>query len=82
MKRIVDEQYQRGMKLLRVAQLQEALLPIVTTRRGRALQDNMYLLDTLAKTLMEEEKVSGHCPSRSSGLRELSGTNMRKNKAR
>lgn len=37
-KRIVDEQYQRGMKLLR---------------------DNMYLLDTLAKTLMEEEKVSG-----------------------
>jgi len=37
-KRIVDEQYQRGMKLLR---------------------DNMYLLDTLARTLMEEEKVSG-----------------------
>ncbi|CAE7618092.1 ftsH1, partial [Symbiodinium pilosum] len=37
-KRIVDEQYQRGMALLR---------------------DNMYLLDTLAKTLMEEEKVSG-----------------------
>ena len=37
-KRIVDEQYQRGMKLLR---------------------DNMYLLDELAKKLMEEEKVSG-----------------------
>ncbi|CAE7254744.1 ftsH, partial [Symbiodinium pilosum] len=37
-KRIVDEQYQRGMALLR---------------------DNMYLLDTLAKTLIEEEKVSG-----------------------
>ncbi|OLP73483.1 ATP-dependent zinc metalloprotease FtsH 3, partial [Symbiodinium microadriaticum] len=37
-KRIVDEQYQRGMKLLR---------------------DNMYLLDELAKLLMEEEKVSG-----------------------
>ena len=37
-KRIVDEQYQRGMKLLR---------------------DNMYLLDELAKQLMEEEKVSG-----------------------
>ena len=38
MKRIVDEQYERGMKLLR---------------------DNMYLLDELAKQLMEEEKVSG-----------------------
>ena len=38
MKRIVDEQYQRGMKLLR---------------------DNMYLLDELAKMLMEQEKVSG-----------------------
>ncbi|CAK9066025.1 ATP-dependent zinc metalloprotease FtsH, partial [Durusdinium trenchii] len=37
-KRIVDEQYQRGMKLLR---------------------DNMFLLDELAKMLMEEEKVSG-----------------------
>ena len=37
-KRIVDEQYQRGMKLLR---------------------DNMYLLDELAKMLMEQEKVSG-----------------------
>ena len=37
-KRIVDEQYQRGMKLLR---------------------DNMYLLDELAKLLMEQEKVSG-----------------------
>eukprot|EP00434_Breviolum_minutum_P032170 symbB.v1.2.028451.t1/scaffold3018.1/size141128/3 len=37
-KRIVDEQYQRGMTLLR---------------------DNMYLLDELAKMLMEEEKVSG-----------------------
>jgi len=37
-KRIVDEQYQRGMKLLR---------------------DNMYLLDELAKQLLEEEKVSG-----------------------
>ncbi|CAE7684866.1 FTSH1, partial [Symbiodinium necroappetens] len=37
-KRIVDEQYQRGMKLLR---------------------DNMYLLDGLAKLLLEEEKVSG-----------------------
>ncbi|CAE7208493.1 ftsH [Symbiodinium natans] len=37
-KRIVDEQYQRGMKLLR---------------------DNMYLLDELAKMLLEEEKVSG-----------------------
>jgi len=37
-KRIVDEQYNRGMKLLR---------------------DNMYLLDELAKQLMEEEKVSG-----------------------
>ncbi|CAE7601979.1 ftsH [Symbiodinium sp. KB8] len=37
-KRIVDEQYQRGMKLLR---------------------DNMYLLDELAKLLLEEEKVSG-----------------------
>eukprot|EP00913_Durusdinium_trenchii_P015103 g14164.t1 len=36
-KRIVDEQYQRGMKLLR---------------------DNMFLLDELAKMLMEEEKVS------------------------
>ena len=38
MKRIVDEQYQRGMKLLR---------------------DNMFLLDELAKLLMEQEKVSG-----------------------
>ena len=37
-KRIVDEQYQRGMKLLR---------------------DNIYLLDELAKMLMEQEKVSG-----------------------
>ena len=37
-KRIVDEQYQRGMKLLR---------------------DNMYLLDELAKMLLEQEKVSG-----------------------
>ena len=37
-KRIVDEQYQRGMKLLR---------------------DNMFLLDELAKLLMEQEKVSG-----------------------
>ncbi|CAE7500343.1 ftsH [Symbiodinium pilosum] len=37
-KRIVDEQYNRGMTLLR---------------------DNMYLLDELAKQLMEEEKVSG-----------------------
>jgi len=37
-KRIVDEQYKRGMTLLR---------------------DNMYLLDELAKLLMEEEKVSG-----------------------
>ena len=38
MKRIVDEQYQRGMKLLR---------------------DNMFLLDELAKLLLEQEKVSG-----------------------
>ncbi|CAJ1397854.1 unnamed protein product [Effrenium voratum] len=37
-KRIVDEQYKRGMKLL---------------------TDNMYLLDELAKTLMEQEKVGG-----------------------
>ncbi|CAK9008666.1 ATP-dependent zinc metalloprotease FtsH [Durusdinium trenchii] len=37
-KRIVDEQYQRGMKLLR---------------------DNMFLLDELAKLLLEQEKVSG-----------------------
>ena len=37
-KRMMDEQYERGMKLLR---------------------DNMYLLDELAKQLMEEEKVSG-----------------------
>ena len=34
----MDEQYQRGMKLLR---------------------DNMYLLDELAKMLLEQEKVSG-----------------------
>ncbi|CAK9071439.1 ATP-dependent zinc metalloprotease FtsH [Durusdinium trenchii] len=37
-KRIVDEQYQRGVKLL---------------------QDNMYLLDELAKMLLDQEKVSG-----------------------
>jgi len=37
-KRIVDEQYQRGLKLL---------------------QDNMFLLDELAKMLMDQEKVSG-----------------------
>ncbi|CAJ1338985.1 unnamed protein product [Effrenium voratum] len=37
-KRIVDEQYERGMKLLR---------------------DNMFLLDELAKLLMEQEKVNG-----------------------
>ncbi|CAL1146629.1 unnamed protein product [Cladocopium goreaui] len=37
-KRIVDEQYQRGTQLLR---------------------DNMFLLDELAKMLMDQEKVSG-----------------------